>query len=488
MRTLRTSPGRALGAAALALGLAAGAGAQSPPPAADFGDAPDNQAACEAGGFVDPALYPTEWGTGNAAPGRTAPFHVLPSSPSADYFLGLPPTYEPVPPGAFEPYCDWLSAALAPPPPTCDQDNAPIVLCLNGGCTTGVWAAPGGPCTETVAAPFGVAPTGLAYWVFEAGRGPKSAAPGYVNVAVDYDLDGAYGSSAGEWVLKDEPLTAAPGASQVVLSGPFPATTLIIPCPHPLGWCIAPFWTRFLLSDEALGKTFDGTSSVWDGSGALSGYVGGETEDWIVETDPQDHRRSFPDRDLNGVPDGVDFIFDRLHDRDRDGQADECRLEPVPDIEVEIVALDLGGVGPRGVSQRTLTITNRGTAPLKLAGAFVEGTNAGLFSVASGRPSVLKPGEARRFLVASHPTRRDPSPRSSASCRTIRTRTRPTWSCAGWASAGAEPLVSATTRGPLPGSPGGGPRRPCHLPGPAADRPQRRRLGVLLRGGSGAAY
>src|SRR5687767_14236905 len=80
---------------------------------ADFGDAPDNDLACQ----VNPgnniiARYPTQLGTTNALPGRTAPFH-FPLG-AADYWLGGPPTYEP---DAIEAItCDWIFG------PPCDFD------------------------------------------------------------------------------------------------------------------------------------------------------------------------------------------------------------------------------------------------------------------------------------------------------------------------------------------------------------------------------
>jgi hypothetical protein len=249
------------------------------PVAADYGDAPDGAPACEGGPVivVDPALYPTLVPSANALAGRSGPYHLPPSDPADDYWFDVPPTYEATP---FQPTCDWLS-------PPCDEDDATVVLCLDGPCSTGVLAFPGPTCNEWIAAPFGVTPTTTGYWIYEVNRGATASGPAYVNVAVDWDLDAAYGSAPGEWVVADSGVTAPAGGSQVAVTAPFPVLTLVTPCaPNPLGWCIEPFWSRFHVSDETMGTTFDGTASLWDGSGRMAGYEGYETEDVVPWTDP----------------------------------------------------------------------------------------------------------------------------------------------------------------------------------------------------------
>jgi hypothetical protein len=261
----------------LLLALATNAWAQG---AADFGDAPDGVTSCQGGMLTTPSLYPTTIASPNAVLGREGPHHFPLPDPNADYFLGLAPTAEDLATGPFQPTCDWLT-------PPCDADDGPFVLCLNAACTTGVLSVPAGPCSEMAVAAFGLAPGPLAFWIFEASRGPFSTQPGFVNVAADWDLSASYGSAPGEWVLKDEVLDAAPWTTQIFMTAPFPATT-VFPCTTSgLGWCIAPFWTRFHLSEEPLLATFDGVTSVWEGSGPLGGHSGGETEDMVVETDPQ---------------------------------------------------------------------------------------------------------------------------------------------------------------------------------------------------------
>ena len=121
------------------------------PPAADYGDAPDGATACEAGGAITPAVYPTVFGTTNASPGRTAPYHIPLDDPNADYFFSAAPTYEAV---AFQPTCDWIT-------PPCDYDGGPAVLCLDAACTTGVIVAPFGVCHDIAVAAFGYTPAAL---------------------------------------------------------------------------------------------------------------------------------------------------------------------------------------------------------------------------------------------------------------------------------------------------------------------------------------
>ncbi len=263
--------------AALLLAIAGRPALAQAPDEADYGDAPDGATACAAGGVVAPALYPTLFDTLNAVPGRTAPYHVPLDDPNEDYFFSAAPTYEA---SAFQPACDWIT-------PPCDYDGGPAILCLNAACTTGVFVAPGGPCHDIAAGAFGTAPTGIGYWIYEVNRGAFSTQPGVVNVAVDWDLDGSYGSFSGEWVERDLSVAVLPWQTQVFVTDPFPTPT-VFPCGMPLGWCIDPFWSRFHLSDEAMiGPTFDGESTIWDGSGRVGGYSGGATVDIVPSTDPQ---------------------------------------------------------------------------------------------------------------------------------------------------------------------------------------------------------
>ncbi len=246
---------------------------------ADFGDAPDDNPACEDGAIVDPARYPTLLNTSNAGVPRNAPFHRPCTTDFCGYYLGGPPTLEA---NAFQPTCDWLT-------PPCDLDDGPIVLCLDPACTTGVFSVPGGPCGEMAVACFGTTPTDVGYWVFEVNRDAFSNQPATANAAVDWDLNASYGNTPGEWVLQDQPVPVLPWQTQLFVTGAFPVATLAIPCPTPntLGWCVLPFWTRFMLSDEQVLSTFGGINSTWDGSGQSGGYVNGETEDWVVGCDPQ---------------------------------------------------------------------------------------------------------------------------------------------------------------------------------------------------------
>jgi hypothetical protein len=127
--------------AASSLAIANSSALAQAPDSADYGDAPDGASACEAGGIVTPALYPTIFDTLIAVPGRTAPYHVPLDDPNADYFFSAAPTYEAA---AFQPTCDWIT-------PPCDYDGGPAILCLNGACTTGVVVLPGAPCLAAAA-------------------------------------------------------------------------------------------------------------------------------------------------------------------------------------------------------------------------------------------------------------------------------------------------------------------------------------------------
>jgi len=325
---------RLLVGAVLALGVLgtawiAPAWAQSvtdtPPPLADYGDAPDENLDCALPGGV--GHFPTLFDTINAAPGRTAPYHV-PTLPAglADYELGFP-LFGPAKDDeavADQPFCDWAS-------PGCDLDNAPLVLCLNAGCTSGVVAGGISPCGSlavgTCFGPPPVAPV-LGFWIFSVTRGPLNTAPGLVNVAVDWNLSGSYGDAKLEWALQDSPVAALAGASELKITSPFPVLTVTLG-PLPGQWSLGPFWTRFHLSEEKMLESFDGVSFLWDGSGRLGGYEGGETEDYYAWCDPEG-RHDFPDCDKNAVPDRIDILFGRLHDQDRNGVPDECERKVAP--------------------------------------------------------------------------------------------------------------------------------------------------------------
>ncbi|UCB51528.1 MAG: FG-GAP repeat protein, partial [Candidatus Zixiibacteriota bacterium] len=266
--------------------------------ALDYGDAPDDDPSC--GSLW--GNYPTEWGTSNAFIGRTAPFHIPPEDPDADYWLGDldgVPTYEV---GAIEAIdCDWLT-------PPCDQDDGPLVLILfdpnpppgapaPGG--TGVVVA-GGPCEDQGSGGFGPRPwppgfpppatTVMGFWIFQVSRGPFAQdQPGFANVVVDWDMDGDYGSTnAAEWVLRDGEISFFPWEqTRTMVTIPFPVLT-VGPSAAPGGWELGPFWHAFHVSDEQMLNTFDVISNAWDRSGQLGGYSGGETEDWVVVHDPED--------------------------------------------------------------------------------------------------------------------------------------------------------------------------------------------------------
>ena len=260
----------------------------------DFGDAPDNEAACETTGVVDPARYPTEVGTPNAAPGRDAPYHLPPPDPDTDYWFHKRPTYEVAPIEACS--CDWYDC------PPCDWDNAVVVLCLNNTCEAGIFAIPGPSCDcdEWVVADFwnpaGPLPTNVGFFIYEVTRGDSSNQPGYINLAVDHEWDGDYGGP-GEWIEIDRPVTVLPGKTRLLASPPFPVPLVWV---NPNRWDVYAFWSRFLLSSEQILPSFP--QGDWDGSGLIGGYIGGETEDIVTYTDPEQ----------DSLPPPMEFCFNSL--------------------------------------------------------------------------------------------------------------------------------------------------------------------------------
>lgn len=229
----------------------------------DFGDAPDDLAACGiwAGGGM--GRFPSLENTSNAALGRAAPRHLL----SSNISLGGAPSGEA---DAFQPTCDWLT-------PPYDEDDGPMVLHLGAG--SGIAVNP--PYANGVYGPFpGTTTQGI--WVFDVtmdARAPN--VPYYANVAVDWNRSGKFGDAPGEWAMQDHLVPYEPGQSQTLITTPFPVTGLGT---TPRGWMITPFWTRFHVSRERKLPAFPGKN--WDGSGTGSPYIDGETEDWVVTGDP----------------------------------------------------------------------------------------------------------------------------------------------------------------------------------------------------------
>jgi sugar lactone lactonase YvrE len=249
-----------------------------PPGLAEYGDAPDGIPGCEFSIICTPppSLFPTVFGTPNAAAGRDAPYH-LNAVPFASPWLGGGPTMEAA---AFQACCDWIS-------PGCDMDDGPMILCLGGGCASGVIVSGGGPCLERALGTFGPYPgtptTG--FWIFDVSSGPFAGGPGsyLVNVAVDWDLSTTFGSAAGEWPLVNAPMTVGPWQTQTMVTLPFPVLTTVPPAPSG-NWNVLPFWTRFTVSEQPVPATTP--AGLWDGSGPAGGFAVGETEDWVVLGDP----------------------------------------------------------------------------------------------------------------------------------------------------------------------------------------------------------
>jgi|GEM_PF-2074936 len=273
------------------------------PPVADYGDAPDGIDACQLSTTCDaPAsIYPTNWLTANAAAGREAPYHFN-TLAGAESWISLggrgtgPASTESE---AHQPCCDWITGVLAPPPPPCDEDDGPLVLCLGANpglaalCNSGIIVAPGGNCEEFAAAAFGPNPAvaGQAWgiWVFQAEIGPTTPdVPAYANVVVDLNQSGVYGDGALEWTLTDEPLQYMPGQVQTLITEPFFPVPIAVVGGPVVNWAALPFWTRFTVGSEQISFAFPGGD--WDGSGEAGGYDYGETEDWVVFGDPEEER------------------------------------------------------------------------------------------------------------------------------------------------------------------------------------------------------
>ena len=111
-----------------------------------------------------------------------------------------------------------------------------------------------------------------------------------------------------------------------------------MPCPpfppDGLGWCIDPFWTRFLISDELILPSFPALD--WDGSGQLDGYLRGETEDIVPATDPGQ---------IEILPPPPEFWFDSI------GQV-TVTLDPFDKNCFNGLTIDLSSHGPVPASVR----------------------------------------------------------------------------------------------------------------------------------------
>jgi len=143
-----------------------------------------------------------------------------------------------------------------------------------------------------------------------------------LNLVVDWDLSGTFGNTLLEWAIVDAPL-GPPGTATMQMSAAFPVLTAGPDPMAPGGWAVGPFWTRAMVSDEVIASVFAGGG--WDGSGRAEGYVGGETEDWVVACDPG---AGFHDCNRNGRPDEVDLYSGSSGDANRDGIPDECQSRP----------------------------------------------------------------------------------------------------------------------------------------------------------------
>lgn len=264
-----------------------------PPLLAEWGDAPDSIPSCQGAPACDsePTNYPTLFGTGNAPAGRDAPYHID-ADELAIPFLGGAPTLEPI---AYQPCCDWLT-------PVCDWDNGPVVLCLGGGCFSGVVVTPGGSCSERAIGTFGPYPGNPTpgFWVYDVTTGPFAGGTYYKNVTVDWELSAAWGDIAGDWIVTDDALGIGAFNTETEATPVFPVITAFLIDVETGQWGIGPFWTRFLVSEQEIGPDFP--LGDWDGSGPEGGFEVGETEDWVPFGDPEGPCTIIPGSDLFDTP------------------------------------------------------------------------------------------------------------------------------------------------------------------------------------------
>jgi len=256
-------------------------------PVADYGDAPESDEQL----FVGPGTctgvvtnYPSRFASGG-------PFH----TDFSDVWLGPQPNTETAEPDAILPNCDdWVAAPF-------DVDDGPLFLSIPPASGFVTIDGNGG-------AVFGPAPLGTpgcfpAFWTFEVSVGPGAPAgvPRFANVVVDDRCpgpNGFYGDTPPpEWVLENAPVTAAPGATQTMVTLPFFVETSCgeTNCNNGVDddgdgnvdeWGLLPFWTRFTVSTVPIVAP----PGAWNGSGPPGGFVFGETEDWLVWGDPEEQR------------------------------------------------------------------------------------------------------------------------------------------------------------------------------------------------------
>jgi hypothetical protein len=241
------------------------------PALADYGDAPESDELffCS---FAFATNYPSRFASGG-------PYH----TDFTDVWLGPSPNTETAEPDAILPNCDdWLA-------PPFDVDDGCLILDIGPGSGYG-WACapPVGAIFEPPGAPPLAPGCYPAVWSFRVSVGPTApVVPRFANVVYDNfgcNPNGTYGTPAPEWVLQNEPITAAPGGPpQTMLTG----IVFVQVSNNPAGtsWGILPFWTRFTVSRTPI-NPLQFLPNGWNGSGPPGGFVFGETEDWLVFGDP----------------------------------------------------------------------------------------------------------------------------------------------------------------------------------------------------------
>jgi hypothetical protein len=209
-------------------------------PQGDYGDAPDGELARYPAPFATViGNFPTRYNTSNSRYGRPGAY----TKKTGQEVLGVKVTAER---GARDPS---------------DPDNIENLVdddfddgWVTGPCAVG---APGVPFPNPLSVTF-------SFTVTIAPGAP--AGTRYLNLLMDVNHDGVW---SGEWLVRDMPVTVAPGTSAVVTTPPVA-----------LNWTTAGGWTRVALTRSAITGTFTDDGSGWDGSGV---FEYGEIEDYQPE-------------------------------------------------------------------------------------------------------------------------------------------------------------------------------------------------------------
>lgn len=209
-------------------------------PLGDYGDAPDGEFARYPAPFATViGNFPTRFNTTNSRYGRPGAY----ARQTGQELLGIKATAER---GARDPYDPDRVENLVDD----DFDDGWV----SGPCAVG---SPGAPFPNPLNVTF-------SFRVTLAANAP--AGTRYINLLMDLNHDGVWSN---EWLVRDMPVSVAPGTSVVV-------TTPVVA----LNWNTAGGWTRVALTRSAITGTFTDNGTGWDGSGV---FDFGEIEDYQPE-------------------------------------------------------------------------------------------------------------------------------------------------------------------------------------------------------------